>query len=69
VQRGCETLARDGLGLEGLVLGCVIAPEASNWFSFSIWSAVDTPAAALAAASAWVMSWTSWAVTFGRVIM
>ena len=46
--------------------GTVIAPESLSWLSFSIWSAVLTPAAAFWAASAWVIICTSWAVTLGR---
>ena len=49
--------------------GTVIAPDSLSWLSFSIWSAVLTPAAAFCAASAWVISCTSWAVTFGRAMM
>ncbi len=49
--------------------GSVIAPEALSWLSFSIWSAGVTPAAAFVAASCWVISWTSWAVTLGRLMM
>ena len=49
--------------------GTVIAPESLSWLSFSIWSAGVTPAAAFWAASAWVIIWTSWAVTFGREMM
>ena len=49
--------------------GTVIAPDSLSWLSFSIWSAGVTPAAAFTAASAWVIIWTSWAVTFGREMM
>ena len=49
--------------------GIVIAPESRSWASFASSSAVDTPPAAFMAASPWASIWTSWAVTFGRMIM
>ena len=49
--------------------GTVMAPDSLSWLSFSIWSAGVTPAAAFEAASCWVISRTSWAVTLGRLMM